>query len=149
MTSSVWPPTTRAGTPWSSPTRCLTPNHSCVPPCCRGCSRRSLEISAAAFVLSGPRDRAGWWGTGRPADWTDAVEVARVLARAARTELTIRRGDQPPWHPGRCAELELDDRVIGYAGELHPRVVTTLGLPERTCAMELDLGAFQPPPPAP
>jgi phenylalanyl-tRNA synthetase beta chain len=103
----------------------------------------------AAVVLSGPRDRAGWWGTGRPADWTDAVEAARVLARAARTELTIRRGDQPPWHPGRCAELELDDRVIGYAGELHPRVVTTLGLPERTCAMELDLGAFQPPPPAP
>jgi phenylalanyl-tRNA synthetase beta chain len=100
-------------------------------------------------VFSGPRDRAGWWGTGRPADWTDAVEAARLLARAARTELTIRRGDQPPWPPGRCAELGLDDRVIGYAGELHPRVVTTLGLPERTCAMELDLGAFQPPPPAP
>ena len=101
----------------------------------------------AAVVLSGPRERAGWWGSGRPADWTDAVEAARVLARAARTELTVRRGDQPPWHPGRCAELRLGDAVIGYAGELHPRVVTTLGLPARTCAMELDVGAFQPPPP--
>jgi phenylalanyl-tRNA synthetase beta chain len=40
------------------------------------------------------------------------------------------------------------DTVIGYAGELHPRVVAALGLPERTCAVELDLGAFEPPPPA-
>ncbi len=89
----------------------------------------------------------GWWGTGRPADWADAVEAARVVARAARAELTVRRGDQPPWHPGRCAELLLGDVVIGHAGELHPRVVTTLDLPARTCAMELDLDAFQPPPP--
>jgi phenylalanyl-tRNA synthetase beta chain len=30
---------------------------------------------------------------------------------------------------------------------LHPRVVAALGLPDRTCAMELDLDAFEPPPP--
>ena len=29
--------------------------------------------------------------------------------------------------------------MVGHAGELHPRVVAALGLPERTCAMELDL----------
>jgi phenylalanyl-tRNA synthetase beta chain len=103
----------------------------------------------AAVVLSGPVERAGWWGPGRVAGWSDAVEAARVLCRAARTELTVRRGDQAPWHPGRCAELVLSGAVIGYAGELHPRVVSTLGLPERTCAMELNLDAFRPPPPAP
>ncbi|MET9654617.1 hypothetical protein ABZZ44_30705, partial [Streptomyces sp. NPDC006460] len=27
--------------------------------------------------------------------------------------------------------------MAGYAGELHPRVVKALGLPARTCAMEL------------
>ena len=32
--------------------------------------------------------------------------------------------------------------VVGYAGELHPRVVAALELPERTCAMELDLDAL-------
>ena len=101
--------------------------------------RRAVRTHAIAPAGGG----ADAWPTGPtrsrpPASWP----------RAARTELTIRRGDQPPWHPGRCAELVLDGGVIGHAGELHPRVVAALGLPERTCAMELDLDAFQPPPPA-
>jgi phenylalanyl-tRNA synthetase beta chain len=32
---------------------------------------------------------------------------------------------------------------VGYAGELHPRVVAALGLPERTCAMEVDLDVIE------
>ena len=32
--------------------------------------------------------------------------------------------------------------VVGHAGELHPRVIGALGLPERTCAVELDLDAL-------
>jgi phenylalanyl-tRNA synthetase beta chain len=35
----------------------------------------------------------------------------------------------------------VDDAVIGYAGELHPAVVSTVELPRRTCAVELDLDA--------
>ena len=95
-----------------------------------------------AVVLCGDRERAGWWGTGRAATWADAVEAAQVVARAARAELSTRNAQYAPWHPGRCAELLLGGRVIGHAGELHPRVITALGLPERTCAMELDLDAF-------
>ncbi|MFF3872125.1 phenylalanine--tRNA ligase subunit beta [Streptomyces sp. NPDC001978] len=101
----------------------------------------------AAVVLAGAREQAGWWGKGRPADWADAIEAARVLARETGTELTVRKGQYGPWHPGRCAELVvvLDgaERVIGYAGELHPGVLKTLGLPARTCAMELDLDVLE------
>lgn len=101
----------------------------------------------AAVVLAGAREQAGWWGKGRPADWADAIEAARSLAREAGTELLVRSGQYGPWHPGRCAELAvvLDgaEQVIGYAGELHPRVVKSLGLPDRSCAMELDLDALE------
>jgi phenylalanyl-tRNA synthetase beta chain len=100
-----------------------------------------------AVVFVGDIDRAGWWGSGRRADWSDAVEVARIVARAARTTLDISPAGEAPWHPGRCARLELDGAVIGYAGELHPRVLATLGLPERVSAMELDLDRFSAPPP--
>ncbi|MEV7420362.1 phenylalanine--tRNA ligase subunit beta [Streptomyces sp. NPDC089919] len=97
----------------------------------------------AAVVLAGAREQAGWWGKGRPADWADAVEAARSLAVEAGAPLVIRQGQYGPWHPGRCAELvvTLDgvEQVIGHAGELHPRVVKALGLPDRTSAMELDL----------
>ncbi|MEW2158195.1 phenylalanine--tRNA ligase subunit beta [Streptomyces sp. NPDC007189] len=100
-----------------------------------------------AVVLAGAREQAGWWGKGRPADWADAVEAARVVAREAGAGLTVRKGQYGPWHPGRCAELVIGadgaERVVGHAGELHPRVLKALGLPERTCAMELNLDALE------
>ncbi|MFJ8465985.1 phenylalanine--tRNA ligase subunit beta [Streptomyces swartbergensis] len=101
----------------------------------------------AAVVLAGAREQAGWWGKGRPADWADAVEAARSVAHEAGAELIIRKGQYGPWHPGRCAELAIAvdgaERVVGHAGELHPRVVKALGLPARTCAMEIDLDAVE------
>ncbi|CAM5333587.1 phenylalanine--tRNA ligase subunit beta [Streptomyces coeruleorubidus] len=101
----------------------------------------------AAVVLAGAREQAGWWGKGRPADWADAVEAARSVAQEAGAELIIRKGQYGPWHPGRCAELAITvdgaERVVGHAGELHPRVVKALGLPARTCAMEIDLDAVE------
>ncbi|MFE1851236.1 phenylalanine--tRNA ligase subunit beta [Streptomyces sp. NPDC059489] len=101
----------------------------------------------AAVVLAGAREQVGWWGKGRPADWADAIEAARTIAREAGADLVVRKGQYGPWHPGRCAELAVvvdgNEQVIGYAGELHPGVLKTLGLPGRTCAMELDLDVLE------
>ncbi|MFI9567501.1 phenylalanine--tRNA ligase subunit beta [Streptomyces rishiriensis] len=100
-----------------------------------------------AVVLAGAREQAGWWGKGRPADWADAVEAGRTVAREAGAELVVRNGRYGPWHPGRCAEFVVAvdgaERVVGHAGELHPRVLKALGLPARTCAMELDLDVLE------
>ncbi|GGU97671.1 phenylalanine--tRNA ligase beta subunit [Kitasatospora herbaricolor] len=94
-----------------------------------------------AVALAGERLPSGWWGKGAQAGWADAVEAGRTVARAAGVELTVRQGQLMPWHPGRCAELLVagTDRVVGHAGELHPRVVKALGLPDRTSAMQIDL----------
>ena len=96
----------------------------------------------AAVVLAGAREPAGWWGAARPAGWQDAVQAARVVADTLRVPLEVRAARQAPWHPGRCAALVHDGSVVGHAGELHPRVVAALELPERTAAMELDLDAL-------
>ncbi|MFB6676315.1 phenylalanine--tRNA ligase subunit beta [Streptomyces sp. NPDC056390] len=97
----------------------------------------------AAVVLTGAREQAGWWGDGRPADWADAVEAARTIAREAGVELIVRGDQHAPWHPGRCAALfalvDGAETLVGHAGELHPRVIKALHLPERSCAMEVDL----------
>lgn len=96
-----------------------------------------------AAVLTGAREAAGWWGKGRPAEWADAVEAARRVAREAGAELALENTRFAPWHPGRCAGFYADvdgtRTLVGHAGELHPRALKALGLPERTCAMELDL----------
>ncbi|MBO0608125.1 phenylalanine--tRNA ligase subunit beta [Myceligenerans salitolerans] len=98
-----------------------------------------------AGVLTGRRVTAGWWGKGRAADWADAVDAARLVARRAGVEVTVAADPTHlPWHPGRCAKLEATDaagrtRLIGHAGELHPKVVDALGLPARACAFEVSL----------
>jgi phenylalanyl-tRNA synthetase beta chain len=95
-----------------------------------------------AVALTGNREPRGWWGPGRPAAWADAVQAARLVAAAAGVELTVRAGERAPWHPGRCAELLVGDHVVGWAGELHPRVCAALQLPARTSVMELDVDAL-------
>jgi phenylalanyl-tRNA synthetase beta chain len=103
-----------------------------------------------AAVLAGARTLDGWWGPGRPATWVDAIEAARAVGRLCRVPLDVRADKHAPWHPGRCAAIYVqvgpDDAdgqqrewLAGHAGELHPRVVKEFGLPDRTCAMELDL----------
>lgn len=97
-----------------------------------------------AVLLAGSRTPGGWWGPGLATCWADAVEAARVVAAAAGVEVTVRAAELAPWHPGRCAAIECDGIVVGWAGELHPRVLAALELPARTAAMELDLDALAP-----
>ena len=94
-------------------------------------------------ALAGQRQLPGWTGPGRVADWADAVDAALVVAGTLEVALRRWPADRAPWHPGRCAAFELaDGSVVGYAGELHPKVVSALGLPARTVAAELDLDAL-------
>ena len=92
-----------------------------------------------AAVSCGAWQRQGWSGAGTPADWTIVVAAAEAAAEAVGIRLERRAAEVAPWHPGRCAELLVDGRVIGCAGELHPTVCHAFGLPARTAAMELDL----------
>jgi phenylalanyl-tRNA synthetase beta chain len=101
-----------------------------------------------AVVLAGDREMPGWWGSGRPAGWADAVEAARQVLRISGTAFAVRADQQAPWHPGRCAALYVQvggerEWLAGHAGELHPRTVAEFGLPPRTCAMELDMSVIE------
>ena len=102
-------------------------------------------------VMAGEHERTGVLGAGRPWDWADAIEVVRTVAATLGVEVVVSAPEQPyaPWHPGRTAEIRLPGRrrgkeiepgtLVAHAGELHPRVARELGLPERACAIEIDL----------
>jgi phenylalanyl-tRNA synthetase beta chain len=92
-------------------------------------------------VLSGLREPRGPWGPGRAVEAADTFEAVRIIARACGVDVTLRAAQYLPWHPGRCAEVLVDGRVVGHAGQLHPAVVERSGLPKGTCALELDLDA--------
>jgi phenylalanyl-tRNA synthetase beta chain len=87
----------------------------------------------AALVLAGSR-------AGRPVDWADAVEALVSVGTALGLVLAPQRATEAQaFHPGRCAALLLDGRMVGLAGEIHPRVVEALGLPPRTVGAEFGL----------
>ncbi|MDF8263481.1 phenylalanine--tRNA ligase subunit beta [Luteipulveratus flavus] len=93
-----------------------------------------------AWAMVGEAEPAGWWGPGRAADWADAVGVVHALAEAFAVEIRVSTGAEAPFHPGRCARVELaDGTYLGSAGELHPKVVSALGLSGRPVGGELDL----------
>ncbi len=106
------------------------------------------------LVLTGHRELPGWWGDGRPASFRDAIEAAHIVLRTSRVPYSVRAGQCAPWHPGRCAEFVIEPEsgsitaggepvTVGFAGELHPRVIGEFRLPPRTCAVELDLSLIE------
>ncbi|MGP6174885.1 phenylalanine--tRNA ligase subunit beta [Corynebacterium sp. A21] len=95
-----------------------------------------------ATVGTGDLELAGPGGQSRAYTFADAIESARIVARAADVELEVANAEHLPWHPGRCAALLVDGQVVGHAGELHPQVLEALELPARTCAMELNISAL-------
>jgi len=90
----------------------------------------------------GAREPRGWWGAGRDATWADAIDIALGVASTLGVALTVRPATDGPFHPGRTAVLVAGERIIGFAGELHPRVLAAYSLPARACALELDLDAL-------
>ena len=100
------------------------------------------QFESVAGVLAGQRLRGGAFTAGRAVSWADAIALARGIGATAGVELQVRPAEKAPWHPGRCAALLLHDDVIGYAGELHPKVAENFGLPRGSAAFELRLEAL-------
>lgn len=93
----------------------------------------------AAGVLCGEREPAGWQGTGRAVEYTDALAVVYAVTDAFSLVVTAEAADVAPWHPGRCARFVVGQDTLGYAGELHPQVCDALRLPPRSVAFEVDV----------
>ncbi|BBE22385.1 phenylalanine--tRNA ligase beta subunit [Arthrobacter sp. MN05-02] len=72
-------------------------------------------------------------------DWADAVDVVRLMAQVTGVDVVVRQGSHQAFHPGRTAEFSLrSGEVLGYAGELHPKLIAAQDLPARTVALEID-----------
>lgn len=92
-----------------------------------------------AAVVAGNWHPAGWNREAQSAGWEQAFGLVNVIADTVGVEIVRRGASVMPWHPGRCAELVVDGRIIGLAGELHPSVIKAYALPPRTAALEIQL----------
>jgi phenylalanyl-tRNA synthetase beta chain len=96
------------------------------------------QTRMVAGVMVGRRATASWHQQGAPWEWADAVAAVEDVARAAGVTLSREAQNYAPWHPGRGAVFVLPDGTpCAHAGELHPKVCETLGLPPRSVAFQV------------
>lgn len=71
-------------------------------------------------------------------DWRDALAAVDTLVCTLGGKVEFANVDYAPLHPGRGAEASVSGHVIGYAGELAPKVCQAFDLPARSIAFEVD-----------
>ncbi|NHW49014.1 phenylalanine--tRNA ligase subunit beta [Paenarthrobacter sp. MSM-2-10-13] len=105
-----------------------------------GVPHQPLHIAA---VLTGHDSPAAATHTPRAWDWADSVDVARLIADVLGVELVVSQGSHQAFHPGRAAQLSLrNGDVVGYAGELHPKLLAAHDMPARSVALEVNVEAL-------
>ncbi len=104
-----------------------------------GAGKLPEQPERLAFLLAG--DAEGEWdGEPREFDLYDGTGVWELLAdKLGLVNWEIRQTSTTPYHPGRCAEIVVDDAVIGIVGEIHPSVVEAFDLTGRVVAAEFDI----------
>jgi phenylalanyl-tRNA synthetase beta chain len=93
-----------------------------------------MRVAGLAY---GPSDALQWGQRERLVDFFDAK--GDVEALIAPREARFVPDTHPALHPGRCARIQWDGRVLGHVGELHPRWRQAYELPHAPVLFELDL----------
>ncbi|MDP1692446.1 MAG: phenylalanine--tRNA ligase subunit beta [Burkholderiaceae bacterium] len=95
----------------------------------------------AAGLAFGPADSAQWGTPERAVDFFDIKGDVQALVAPKNPRFVA--AEHPALHPGRSARIELDGRLIGWCGELHPRWRQAYELPQAPVLFELELAALQ------
>ena len=92
-----------------------------------------------AGLAWGDESALQWGVPARPVDFYDVKGDVEALLAPRRA--VFEPAQHPALHPGRCARVLLDGRVIGVVGELHPRWRQAEGWLQAPVLFELDLDA--------
>jgi phenylalanyl-tRNA synthetase beta chain len=96
-----------------------------------------------AAVLTGHDSPAAAGHAPRLWDWSDALDIARLAGDVLGVEVIVSQGAHQAFHPGRAARLSLrTGQVVGYAGELHPKLLAAHDMPARSVALEINADAL-------
>ncbi|MBF0285618.1 MAG: phenylalanine--tRNA ligase subunit beta [Magnetococcales bacterium] len=98
------------------------------------------EPEQLAGLMAGPLVERAWHTPARMGDFFDLKgDVERLLIGLRQGAPRFAAGG-PEWlHPGRKAVILLNDREVGWLGQLHPRIQASWDLPQPALLFELDL----------
>ncbi len=90
-----------------------------------------------AGLASGSAEALQWGRKEQGADFYDVKGDVEALLGNLQAEFVP--GSHPAMHPGRCAQVMLGGRAIGFVGELHPKWRQAYELAQAPILFELDL----------
>ena len=96
-----------------------------------------------AAVSSGQRLPEQWGVVSEPLDFfTMKSDLEALLSLTAKTDIQFIPGTHPALHPGQSSNLQLDGKVMGYFGALHPKIISELDLMGPIYCFELETSAI-------
>ncbi|HDJ7569672.1 phenylalanine--tRNA ligase subunit beta [Staphylococcus aureus] len=99
------------------------------------------QVEYLSGILTGDYVVNQWQGKKETVDFYLAKGVVDRVSEKLNLEFSYRRADIDGLHPGRTAEILLENKVVGFIGELHPILVADNDL-KRTYVFELNFDAL-------
>lgn len=99
------------------------------------------QVEYLSGILTGDYVVNQWQGKKETVDFYLAKGVVDRVSEKLNLEFSYRRADIDGLHPGRTAEILLENKVVGFFGELHPILAADNDL-KRTYVFELNFDAL-------
>jgi phenylalanyl-tRNA synthetase beta chain len=102
---------------------------------------KTIQMNRIAGIVCGTSWPEQWSSKARPADLFDVLGDVQALlaALAPRSDIQMRRIDDPALHPGQAAGLVQQDHLVARCGALHPELLRYFDLHGRIFAFEVEL----------
>ncbi len=109
-----------------------------------GANELPRQEKMMAAVITGRRYPEAWAAGNDNVDFFDLKGDLEALLKAARTDgdITFAAGTNPALHPGQCADIQRNGKVIGHIGALHPELQRTLDIAQPVYVFEFSLEAL-------
>ena len=110
--------------------------------CCflRGAGDNYQQIEKIAGICYGDTLEEQWGVTSRNVDYFDIkMDIESVYLPQ---KVTFNKCEHHALHPGKSAQIIIDNHVVGWLGELHPRLQTQYDLPRPVILFELSLDSL-------
>ncbi|HCV7732236.1 TPA: phenylalanine--tRNA ligase subunit beta [Staphylococcus aureus] len=99
------------------------------------------QVEYLSGILTGDYVVNQWQGKKETVDFYLAKGVVDRVSEKLNLEFSYRRADIDGLHPGRTAEILLENKVVGFIGELHPTLAADNDL-KRTYVFESNFDAL-------
>ncbi len=99
------------------------------------------QKSMIAGAITGSRTPESWVEKQVDVDFYDIKADVEALLQLSHSidEFEFVKGQHPALHPGQCARIERNGQLIGWVGQLDPRVHKSLDLTQPVFVFELEL----------